>query len=200
MAKRLTFKIGNRDCSLEITKIDRKKIYGWSELIVTNHKGILCTAALLNDDGMTVAPAGATKPGMLSSEGEWINRDELKTVDADGCEVKPVTSSFDEVIELGQPITLDEFLSMNIDSVYQLFGDEAQEMANIIGQDIYRFEFSYRGGYMTNDACLLANGENIFMLIGAAATFPFISICEQGVFDEENSEGEIEEEIDFNMF
>ncbi|WP_347294024.1 hypothetical protein [uncultured Duncaniella sp.] len=200
MAKQLTFKIDNRNFSLDTVKVDRKKIYGWSEMMVTNQCGSICTAALLNDDGMTVAPAGSTKPGIISSEGEWVSRDELVAMDADGNEAILVASSFEREIELGNPISLDDFLSMNIESVYQLFGEGARELAGVIGDGIYGFEFSYRGGYQTNDACILACGEKVFILIGTKAIFPFVSIGEQGVLDEENPEIEITEEIDFNMF
>lgn len=94
MAKLLTFIINNRDFFLEPVKVDRKKIYGWSETVVTNQNGVLCSAALLNDDGMTIAPSGATKPGILSTNGEWVSRDELIAVDEAGNKAQYVGSSF----------------------------------------------------------------------------------------------------------
>lgn len=200
MAKQLTFQLFNRDFSLEPLKVDRKKIYGWSETLVTNQNGSLCGAALLNDDGMTIAPSGATKPGMLSDDGQWVSRDELVALDGNGQEAKPVASSFDNVIELGDIVSLDDFLSMNIDTVYQLSGEDAEEIAAIIGKNIYGFDFSYRGGYQSSDACLLASGSDIFMLIGTKNEFPFVSIVEEGIIEEENPDEEMEEEIDFNMF
>lgn len=200
MAKQLTFQIGSRGFSLEPLKVDRKKIYGWSETLVTNQNGSLCGAALLNDDGMTIAPSGTTKPGMLSDNGQWVSRDELVALDGNGLEAKTVASSFDNIIELADIVSLDDFLSMNIDTVYQLAGEDVEEIAAIIGKDIYGFDFSYRGGYQTSDACILANGGNIFMLIGTKNEFPYVSIVEEGVLEEENSDEEMEEEIDFNMF
>ncbi|MCM1139306.1 MAG: hypothetical protein NC248_12125 [Bacteroides sp.] len=200
MAKQLTFQIGNRGFSLEPVKVDRKKIYGWSETQVTDQNGSLCSSALLNDDGMTVAPSGATKPGMLSDEGQWVNRDELVALDGNGTEAKPVASSFDEVINLRNIVSLDDFLSMNIDSIYQLAGEEAAEIATIIGSNIYGFDFSYRGGYQTSDACILASDGNLFVLMGTRTEFPYVSIGEEGILDEENVEEAMEEEIDFNMF
>lgn len=200
MAKQLTFQIGSRGFSLEPLKVDRKKIYGWSETVVTNQNGSLCGAALLNDDGMTIAPSGTTKPGMLSDNGQWVSRDELVAIDGNGLEAKPVASSFDNIIELADIVSLDDFLSMNIDTVYQLAGEDVEEIAAIIGKDIYGFDFSYRGGYQTSDACILTSGGDIFMLIGTKNEFPYVSIVEEGVLEEENSDEEMEEEIDFNMF
>lgn len=200
MAKQLTFQIGSRSFSLEPLKVDRKKIYGWSETLVTNQNGSLCGAALLNDDGMTIAPSGTTKPGMLSEDGQWVSRDELIVLDGNGLEAKPVASSFDNVIELAEIVSLDDFLSMNIDTVYQLSGDGTERIASIIGENIYGFDFSYRGGYQSSDACLLASGSDIFLLIGTKNEFPFVSIVEEGVLEEDNSDEVMEEEIDFNMF
>lgn len=200
MAKQLTFKIGSKDFSLEPIKVDRRKIYGWSDLVVTNQVGSLCATALLNDDGMTIAPAGSTKPGMLSDSGLWVSRDELIAVDATGNKVSAASSSFEMEITLDTPISLDDFLSMNIDSVYQLCGDDAEEFAKAIGRDIYSFNFSYRGGYQYSDACIIADGEHLFVLIGTKVQFPFIGIEQQGVIDEDPAEEEITEDIDFSMF
>ena len=74
-------------------------------------------------------------------------------------------------------------------------------LAAAIGDDIYKFEFFYRGGANHNDGYLLNTPGGLFLFAGDKQEFPLVTLAEQGVIDE--TEEDVEEEIDeldFSMF
>lgn len=56
MAKTLNFIIGSNHFSLSPVKVERKKLYGWTEMHVLTPEGELCSSAGLNSDGVTLIP------------------------------------------------------------------------------------------------------------------------------------------------
>lgn len=88
-----------------------------------------------------IIPFGGLKQGTVSVDGKWIEKSELTAYSEDGTEVLPVLpSSFDAPIELKEKASIEEFLDNDWESIYQLSNDE---LAAAIGDDIYKFEFSY---------------------------------------------------------
>ena len=75
------------------------------------------------------------------------------------------------------------------------------ELAAAVGDNIYKFEFSYRGGTNHNDGYLINTPGGLFLFAGDKQDFPLVSLADQTVIDE--VEEEVEEEIDdldFSMF
>lgn len=201
MAKALNLVLGGSTFALAPVKVERKKLYGWTELRVTDADGNVCRQAGLDGNGMTIVPKGATKIGMLRADGNWMEKTELQAVHADGTVAEAVPSSFDGDLVLDNKVEAEALLDCVITSVYQLGGDGAEDLAKAIGNDIYKFPFSYRGGFDAADGFLLSNGTVPFIFVGTAAQFEFIGLEEQAVLDEPDEEVEIEEdELDFSMF
>lgn len=199
MAKSLNIKLGDKTFSLAPTKVERKKLYGWTETRAVEPDGKVCRQAGLDSDGVTVIPSGAIKNGMIRADGLWMEKDELKAVHADGTDAEPFLSSFDEVIELGEKATLEALLDLIISSVYQLDGEEDGALATLVGTDIYRTTFSYRGGYEQSDAFVVSNGSATFILVGEKSEFEFVGLDNQGVIEELEEECTMEEdELDFS--
>jgi len=200
MAKDLNLVIGTSTFAVAPVKLERKKLYGWTELRVQEPDGTICRQAGLGSDGQTIVPKGAVKLGMVKDDGSWMEKSELKAVHADGTEVVPVASSFDADIALTEKATSETLLNHIISSVYQLDGDNAAALAAALGTDIYTFPFSYRGGAEASTAFLLTNGTTPYIFVGQEAQFDFIGLEEQGVLDEPDDEVAIEEdELDFSM-
>ena len=202
MAKALNLVLGSRKFELSPTKIERKKLYGWTELRVTDPDGIVCRQAGLDSNGVTIIPKGATKLGMLRADGNWMEKDELQVVRDDGTAAELSPSSFDTEIKLDTKATAETFMNSIISAVYQLDGTDAETLAKEIGNDIYQFPFSYRGGYDVGDGFLIGNGTTAFIFVGTEAQFEFIGLAEQAVVDEPDDEAAEEEsdELDFSMF
>lgn len=200
MAKQLDIRIDGRCFSVVPVKLERKKVYGWNELRVVTPDGELCQQAGLNSDGITIIPAGNTKIGMLREDGLWMDRSELVAYDACGNKAKAATSSFDTGIDLLEKTTVEDLLDHNLASIYQITGDEAMLLSSKIGDDIYKFPFSYRGGYELNTAFIITNGPNVFIVVGNNGGYDYIGLEQQGFLDTVEEEMCLEEEMDFAMF
>lgn len=201
MAKALNLILGGSTFALAPTKVERKKLYGWTELRATDPDGNVCRQAGLDSNGVTIIPKGATKIGMLREDGNWMEKDELQALHADGSVAEAIPSSFEGEIKLEQKVDTEKLMDCIVTSVYQLEGEGAEELAKAIGSDIYTFPFSYRGGYDASDGFLLSNGTTPFIFVGTEAQFEMIGLDEQAVVDEPDEEVEMEEdELDFSMF
>lgn len=200
MAKQLDIRINGRSFSVAPMKLERKKVYGWNELRVVTPDGELCQQAGLNSDGITIIPAGNTKTGMLREDGLWMDRSELIAYDAYGNTAKSIPSSFDTGIELMEKASVEEMLDHNLASIYQMTGDEAMLLSSKIGDDIYKFPFSYRGGYEMNTAFIITNGPNVFIVVGNDGGYDYIGLEQQGYLDTMEEDMCLEEDMDFVMF
>lgn len=200
MAKQLDIRINGRSFSVAPVKLERKKIYGWNEMRVVTPDGELCQQAGLNSDGITIIPAGNIKTGMLREDGLWMERLELIAIDAYGNKVKAIPSSFDTGIDLMEKTSVEDMLDHNLASVYQMTGDEAMLLSSKIGDDIYKFPFSYRGGYEQNTAFIITNCPNVFIVVGNDGGYDYIGLEQLGYLDTVEEEMSLEDEMDFAMF
>ena len=199
MAKELTFKIAGADYGAAPVKLERKKIYGWTDIVATDRSGNVCGKAYLSPDDALIIPSGGLKQATVNDEGLWVEKGELTAYSEDGQEVLPAyPSSFDAPIELNAKATTEEFLDNDWESVYQLVN---ADLAAAIGNDIYKFDFSYRGGTNHNDGYLINTPGGLFLFAGDKQEFPLVSLAEETTIDD--TEELVEEEIDdldFSMF
>ncbi|MHC4404913.1 MAG: hypothetical protein ACYTG0_35145, partial [Planctomycetota bacterium] len=94
MAKPLVFQYGGATVSFSMSKVDRRKLYGFKEVEVLDEEDRPCELATLADDGRTIIGRGGTAIGCLSPDGNWCDKAALKPVDSEGNEIRPVPSSF----------------------------------------------------------------------------------------------------------
>ena len=200
MARELTFKLAGSDYSAAPVKLERKKIYGWTSIVATDRAGDVCNSVYLSPDDSLIIPSGGLKQATVDSNGRWVEKSELTAYSADGTEALPVVpSSFDALIELSAKATPEEFLDNDWESVYQL---ENPDLAAAVGNDIYRFEFSYRGGTNHNDGYLMNTPSGLFLFAGDKQEFPLVSLAEETTIDDNEpveEEASIDE-LDFSMF
>ena len=143
--------------------------------------------------------SGGLKQGTVSEDGRWVEKSELAAYSENGQEVLPTyASSFDAPIELKQKATTEEFLDNDWESVYQLANTE---LAAAMGDNIYKFDFCYRGGTNQKNGYLMATPAGLFLFAGDMQEFPLVSLAEETTIDdtEETVEEEIDE-LDFSMF
>lgn len=199
MARELIFNIAGKDYGAAPVKLERKKIYGWATIVATDKDGEVCSSAYLSPDDALVIPSGGLKQGVVDETGRWVEKGELTPYSEDGAEPLPTyASSFDAPIVLKEKATTEEFLDNDWESVYQLVN---ADLAAAVGNDIYKFDFSYRGGTNHNDAYRMATPAGLFLFAGDKQEFPLVSLAEETTIDdtEEPVEEEIDE-LDFSMF
>ncbi len=199
MARKLNITLQGSNFELEPIKLERKKLYGWVETRVTTPEGGICTSASLNDDGVTVAAGGSVKMGIITDDGKWAERDEFITVDIDGNPVKGVPSSFDTGIELLQRAFEEDILSTDITTVYQLNGEGDDTLIADLGDEIYTFPWSYRGG-LPSTAFILAIGPQVFILAGTPFPLEYVALDENSMLDDDTEEEFESDDLDFSMF
>ena len=199
MAKELQFKLNGTDYGAAPVKLERKKIYGWTNIVATDRSGEECGSAYLAPDDALIIPSGGLKQGTVDSDGRWIEKSELTAYSEDGSEVLPILpSSFDAPIELNQKATAEEFLDNDWEAVYQLVN---ADLAAAVGDDIYKFEFNYRASTNHNDGYLINTPGGLFLFAGDQQEFPLVALADETTIDD--TEEPVEEgidELDFSMF
>lgn len=202
MPRQLCFKIGTRQFEAEPVKIDRRKLYGWSELSALDDNGKPCRLLTADDSGKYIIPLGGTGNGILSGDGRWVERSELKTVDADGKPAKLFKSSFDTVNALSEKITPQELLDYSITDFYELAQADT-EMAESVGGDIYRFDYTYNDSYDPSPAFVMSADGTLFLLIAERNAFEWLCFGDCETIDDDIDEDALEnsgKDIDFSMF
>lgn len=202
MGKPLVFTFGNADLSFEPVKIDRSVLYGFKEVEVLDEQGRRCELATLADDGKTVVGRGGVSYAYLAPDGAWCDKCALKPVDADGREIQPVPSSFSAPVALTEKVSLEEYLSHNVRSVYlmQSGAEAADLLAELRQGTIFKFAYSYRGGLEADAGFLLAGADgNVFLAVATPTRIEFVGFQQAaGMADEEGEEAE-GELLDFDM-
>lgn len=200
MARQLTFRIKRKEYTVIPVKIDRKKLYGWTEIIALDEQGRTCNLVSTDDTGTLIIPKGGTALGMLSSDGKWVERTQLKTVRQDGSEAEIIPSSFSVVIPLKQKVTDEEFLDYSITDFYQL-DNVPDDLLKAIADDIYTFDYTYLDSYETTPAFLMVSDATLFMLLGYKNRFDMLCLGECSVVDDDDDYIEVtDDDIDFSMF
>ena len=179
MAQALQFTFGKDEFACSISKVDRTKVYGSVDLEVLDEEGRKCELANLAGDGKTLIPSGGSALAYVSPDGEWRDKGDLKPVDLEGNEFQPVTSTFKQTTDLGEAISVEEFLSHNIRLVYLLDvvdGEMPQQLLDDLAKgEIYKFSFSYRGGLEADAAFLIADKDGTpWMLVGKPTRIEFV--------------------------
>ena len=209
MAKRrtkpLVFEFENSEVTFDMVKVDRSKLYGFKELEVMDDDGSNCELATLAEDGRTVIGKGGTGIGYISADGLWADKTNLKPVDIEGEEIKPVKSSFGTPIPLSEKVSVTEYLKHNIRLSYLMQPDSLNEalMKSLSDGAIYKFPYSYRGGLEADAGFLLMNSDNqVFFLVGDPTVVEFVglqqaaSVAPDDDLSDDDSDGGL---MDFGM-
>lgn len=202
MARELGLVLDGVEYTVQINKVDRKRLYGDIEIEAFDEHGNPAYLRYIAEDGQTIIDAGGTALANITEDGDSISRTDLVPVDPDGNEIEPVPSSFGAVNVL-KTATPEEYLSMIVKSVYTLEPAEDEDLSELMealeGDAIYQFEFSYRGGLQYDGAFLISDGKDIFMIVGVPAALEFVSLGQAAVLDEDVEQDLSVEDLDFDL-
>jgi hypothetical protein len=146
-----------------------------------------------------------TAQGYHDEHGRWWPVDELVGLDADGREVSRVASTLGVEVELEGPLPAQGLLDLRVQSVYALTPDEEKGLDNDLRVELdegrlFRFPFSYRDGYKRDEAWLLANDTGVYAIIGQPTRPEWCELTKLPRPDELDTEDDLDDEIDFEMF
>lgn len=203
MGKNIHFVIEGKSWSAGISKVDRNKVYGHVEEIISDSNGELCTVASILEDGQTIIVSGATALKTVDSEYKEISKDAIKTVNLDGTDAVLVPSSYDTDAVL-TPGTLDDLFNLEITSVYQLVWEDEAAKLDLIAylgtNKVLKFVFNYRADYEGADAVLITAQNQVFALTGKFLEFQFLENKQVIVPEDTDADATVEEDsMDFGM-
>ena len=202
MAKSITFSIGDKKFQGAINKVDRDKVYGFVEELVTDASGNLCTTGSIMDDGSTIILSGATALKTVDKNNKEVDKKTLKAVYMDGKDAVLVPSSYDQEVMLQKTI-VDDLYNLEVTAVYQMAFEDTgivkADVLKMLGDDYYRFVFNYRADYEGADAIMLATANEVFVLTGRLLEFNFLENKNTVVVLEDETAAETDDSIDFGM-
>jgi hypothetical protein len=199
MAKPLVLKFADAEIPCQLSRVERSDLYGFVETEALDEKGRKCTLATLADDGKSVIVSGGTALVTLAPDGNWLDKKSCTPTDNQGQKITPVPSSYSAPVALEKTATIDDFLSHDIRSVYQV--DNAADLAPMMDElkkgTIYAFPYSFRGGLEADCGFLLLAADGTpFIAIGCPTQLQFVGFEEVAAVSDDESE---EDEIDFSM-
>lgn len=200
MPRPLTLSLDGREFDIRIVKIDREKLYGKVEIEAFDEKGNPAQLLVLAPDGKTLIDKGGTALVTVDENGDSISRADLVAVDEDGQKIETVPSSFTQINVLKQA-SVEDYLSQLVKSVYWI--DPVDEKDKRYLQDhvsaglIYSFDFSYRGGVDYDNAFVVGNKADAFMIVGKPAELEFVRLNQAVDLDATEEQEVTAEEISF---
>ena len=202
MAKPLVVNLGGVDFPLNLNKVERSDLYGSIEVETLDEQGRKCSLATLADDGRTLIGTAGSAMATLSPDGLWLDRKSLQPVDNQGQVITTVASSFAVPVPLQKTASIEEYLSHNIRSVYQVNAEPELEplLAELKKGTIFQFPYSFRGGLEPDAGFLLLSAEGTpFVAIGSPTRLEMVGLHQVAALAEEDTESEDDESIDFSM-
>lgn len=187
---------------VSIRKIDRDDLYGSVEIEAFDEKGNPASLMVLAADGKTLMDKGGTALATLDEKGNSVERNTLKTVNLEGKDLETIESSFNKTNVL-RKAEVDDYLSQVVKSIYVIDGFEGGDIDllkdHVSAGLIYHFPFSYRGGTDYDNAFVIGNKTDAFMIIGKEARFQFAKLNNAARLDSVEEEEISADDIDFDL-
>ena len=145
MSRQIKFNLEGVLLQAPISKVDRAKLYGTSTREVYDENGDECTLSDLYQ-GSVILPKGSVSQVLIDKKGNYVSRSELIGFNRLNQKVEKVASIYSQENNC-KKTSIDEFLSANIKSVYQLtISDVDLESWKkcFSNNEIYHFIFNYR--------------------------------------------------------
>ncbi len=202
MARPLILSLDGEEFSVSIRKIDREQLYGSMVVEAFDEKGNPASLMVLAADGKTLMEKGGTALATVDEKGNSIERSTLKTVSLEGKEIAAVESSFNAANIL-KKAEVEAYLSQVVKSIYVLDPYEGGNINFLLDHVsaglIYSFPFSYRGGTEYDNAFVLGNSSDAYMIIGKEARFQFARLNQAAVLDSMEEQEISADDIDFDF-
>jgi len=200
MSRQIKFNLEGVLLQAPISKVDRAKLYGTSTREVYDENGDECTLSDLYQ-GSVILPKGSVSQVLIDKKGNYVSRSELIGFNRLNQKVEKVASIYSQENNC-KKTSIDEFLSANIKSVYQLNieNDNLESWKKcFLNNEIYHFIFNYREDFEGDDAYILSNGSDFFVIVGKQNEYEFLELDTISVESDEEDIAD-DDNLDFSMF
>ncbi len=202
MPRPLILSLDGEEFSVSLGKVSRSNLYGDVTVEAFDEKGNPATIKVLAADGNTLIDKGGTALEMVDKSGNSINREAIRTVGPDGSELASIPSSFSHTNNLASA-TVEDYLSLIVKSIYWLQPNEDSKLDVLLehlGEGrIFSFPFSYRDGIETDEAFLVGNKTDAFMIVGDQATLQYVKFNQAAELDAAEEQDISADDLDFDL-
>ena len=198
MARELILNLNKNKSTFGISKIDRKKLYGFKKRLFLDEKGKECSKANLEEETGIVFVSSDISSSYIDHKGNFVEKKELEAINDDGKKVKKEDSTLGKEVDL-TTTSIEEALNLKVNSVYHLEPKDFDKdlKSKLDKGDVFSFPFNYYADFKLEDGILLKGKKDYFALIGRKTTCNWV-----GEHSEDLPE-EIEEfednDLDFEM-
>ena len=119
MARELILNLNKKTSSFAISKIDRKKLYGFKKRLYLDEKGKECSKANLEEETGIVFVSSDISSSYLDHKGNFIDKKELEAIDDNGKKVTKEDSTLGKDVQL-KSASEEDALNLKVNSVYHL--------------------------------------------------------------------------------
>jgi len=167
MAREILLNLNKKKSTFEISKIDRKKLYGFKKRLFLDDKGEECSKANLEEETGIVFVNSDISSCYLDHKGNYIEKSDLEAINENGKKVKKEDSTIGKEVNLNS-ITTDDALNLKVNSVYHLEPKEFDKnlKSKLDKGEIFSFPFNYYTDFKLEDGIILKSEKEYFALIG----------------------------------
>ncbi len=167
MAREILLTLNKKKSSFEISKIDRKKLYGFKKRIFLDEKNKECSKANLEEETGIVFVNSDISSCYLDHKGNYIEKSDLEAINENGKKVKKEDSTIGKEVNVNS-ITTEDALNLKVNSVYHLEPKEFDEdlKSKLDKGDLFSFPFNYYADFKLEDGIILKSEKEYFALIG----------------------------------
>ena len=167
MAREILLTLNKKKSSFEISKIDRKKLYGFKKRMFLDEKNKECSKANLEEETGIVFVNSDISSCYLDHKGNYIEKSDLEAINENGKKVKKEDSTIGKEVNLNS-ITTEDALNLKVNSVYHLEPKEFDKnlKSKLDKGEVFSFPFNYYADFKLEDGIILKSEKEYFALIG----------------------------------
>ena len=167
MARELILNLNKKTSSFAISKIDRKKLYGFKKRLYLDEKGKECSRANLEEETGIVFVSSDVSSSYLDHKGNFIDKKELEAIDDNGKKVTKQDSTLSKDVQL-ESASEEDALNLKVNSVYHLEPKNFDKdlKSKLDKGEIFSFPFNYYSDFKLEDGIILKGEKDYFALIG----------------------------------
>ena len=167
MAREILLNLDKKKSSFEISKIDRKKLYGFKKRLFIDEKGKECSKANLEEETGIVFVNSDISSCYLDYKGNYLEKKDLEAINENGKKVEKQESTIGKEVNL-ESISIEDALNLKVNSVYILEPKDFDKnlQSKLDKGEIFSFPFNYYADFKLEDAIILKSEKEYFALIG----------------------------------
>ena len=167
MARELILNLNKNKSTFGISKIDRKKLYGFKKRLFLDDKGEECSKANLEEETGIVFVNSDISSCYLDHKGNYIEKSDLEAINENGKKVKKEDSTIGKEVNLNS-ITTEDALNLKANSVYHLEPKEFDKnlKSKLDKGEVFSFPFNYYADFKLENGIILKSEKEYFALIG----------------------------------